>query len=63
MKVGDLVKFWGSTTEFDDIGVVIASSPEEVTINWNCEGLVVYSEEWARLSFESEDLEVISESR
>ena len=64
MKVGDLVKFkTGYIGEFNDIGVVIAASPEEVTINWNWEGLVVHSEEWVRLCFESEELEILNESR
>jgi len=63
LRAGDLVKFWGSVSEFNDLGIIAEVSPHKMVINWSKEGQLDHTIDWIDELFESGELEVISESR
>ena len=63
LKVGDLVKYWGSVSWFNDLGIITVASPHKVVINWSREGQLDHTIDNIEELFDSGELEVISESR
>ena len=66
MKVGDLVKYWGHTSDENDVGIIIGlvkTFPRQVWVQWSKE---TCAEKWPLEDFEDlchTDIEVINESR
>ena len=63
MKVGDLVRYWGDTSEKNDIGIVISQrSPTKFFIKWFSDDGVSYINASAP-EVHKDYFEVLSESR
>jgi hypothetical protein len=63
LRAGDLVKYWGSVSQFNDLGFIAEVSPHKVVVRWSREGQLDHTIDWIDELFDSGELEVISESR